>query len=330
MERQGHLKPILLQYFVTNRCNAACAFCTIWQDKPKADAQPAQVLQNLADARRAGCRFVDFTGGEPLLHPDLPAFCAAALRLGFITSVTTNCLLFPQRARELAGLVGLLHFSLDADTAELHNKIRGCDSHAKVLESIPAALANDLVPDLLFTYTNENIDSFRGVYELARKNRLMAILDPVFSLDGKDIASRETHDKARAWSRKPGVYLNKAHLALRSGRGNHTARSLCRAASSTIAVLPDNRIALPCFHHAAAFVPVGESLAEALRGPGRGESIRRQGAYPFCEGCHINCYFDPSYTATFSRLTLVSLAAKASYAFMKYVVYRRKFPRNLL
>ena len=328
MEREGRLKPVLLQYFVTNRCNARCLFCTIWRDQPKADALPAQVLQNLADARAAGCRFVDFTGGEPLLHPDLPGFLAEAGRLGFITSVTTNCLLFPERARELAGLVDLLHFSIDADNAELHNRIRGCDSYSRVLESIPAALANNLVPDLLFTYTNENIDSFAGVHKLARKHRLMVILDPVFSTGGRDIASPETHARALDFSRMPGVYLNRAHLALRSGGGNHVAHSLCRAVSSTIAVLPDNRIALPCFHHAAACVPAGESLAGSLRDPVRSESMRRQGAYPFCEGCHINCYFDPSYTASFSRMTLMSLAAKASYAFTKYVVYRRKFPRN--
>ena len=106
--------------------------------------------------------------------------------------------------------------------------------------------------------------------------------------------------------------------------------SLCRAASSTIAVLPDNRIALPCFHHANAFVPIGESLRTSLHAEARLKAMAGQGTYGFCEGCHINCYFDPSYTASFSRLTLMSLAAKASYAFTKYVVYRRKFPRKLL
>ena len=56
-----------------------------------------------------------------------------------------------------------------------------------VLESIPLALANNLVPDLLFTYDDRNIDSFDGVYDIARRNRLMVILDPVFSLEGPDM-----------------------------------------------------------------------------------------------------------------------------------------------
>jgi MoaA/NifB/PqqE/SkfB family radical SAM enzyme len=327
MEGQAGLKPILLQYFVTNRCNARCSFCAIWSDQPKADASKGAVLRNLSGARRAGCRFVDFTGGEPLLHPDLPEFLAEARRLGFITSVTTNCILFARRGKELAGLIDLLHFSIDADTPELHNKIRGCDSYASVLESIPAALSNNLAPDLLFTYTNENIGSFEGVYKLARANRLMMILDPVFSLDGKDTADPETHAAAIALSRRPGVYFNRAHLALRFGGGNHASRTMCRAASSTIAVLPDGRLALPCFHHAVSFVDAGGSFTAAIESRSRTEAISRQGTYPFCEGCHINCYFDPSYTSSCNGMTLMSLGAKASYAFTKYVVYRRRPPR---
>ncbi len=321
------MKPLLLHYFLTNRCNARCAFCSIWQDLPKADAAASSVLENLGGARRAGCRFVDFTGGEPLLHPDLPSFLAEARRLGFITSVTTNCILFHRRARELAGLVDLLHFSLDADTAALHNRIRGCDSFDSVMASIPLALENRLVPDLLFTYTNENIDSFPGVYELGRSRKLMVILDPVFSLDGKDIVSRQTHEKAIRFSRRKGVYLNRAHLALRFGGGNQVKRPACRATSAAIAVLPDGTIALPCFHQAVFFAKITTSLLDALKSPDRAEAMRLQGTYPFCEGCHINCYFDPSYTAAAGRLALLSIAAKASYAFTKYLIYRRKPPR---
>jgi MoaA/NifB/PqqE/SkfB family radical SAM enzyme len=324
------MKPLLLHYFVTNRCNARCAFCSIWRDAPKTDARPEHVLPNLLGAKKAGCRFVDFTGGEPLLHPHLPQFLTEAKRLRFLTSVTTNCLCFAERAPELSGLVDLLHFSLDADNKALHNRIRGCDSFEKVLAAIPLALAHRLVPDLLFTYTNENIDSFTGVYELGRRHRLMVILDPVFSLDGKDPASRETHAKALAWAKRPGVYLNKAHLALRFEGGNTPARSRCRAAAAAIAVLPDNRLALPCFHHAADFVDVKDSLQRALDDPKRAGAIGRQGTYPFCAGCHINCYFDPSYTAGLGRFCFLSLAAKTSYAFTKYGIYRRKIPSRFV
>jgi MoaA/NifB/PqqE/SkfB family radical SAM enzyme len=327
LEKEKSVKPLLLHYFVTNRCNAACTFCAIWKEMPKTDAQRVHVLANLHDAREAGCRFVDFTGGEPLLHPDLPQFLSEAKRLGLLTSVTTNCILFPERARELAGLIDLLHFSLDADTATIHNKLRGSASFEKVIRSIPSALSVGLAPDLLFTYTNENINAFAGVYDLARKNRLIVILDPVFSLDGIDAASLETHMVARAWAKKPGVYLNDAHLSLRFMGGNKPDKNYCRAVSSTIVVLPDNRLALPCFHHGIESVPIEGSLKNALCDPKRRDAKKHQGQYPFCEGCHINCYFDPSYCFSLNKLCISSLSAKASYAFTKYISYGRKFPR---
>jgi MoaA/NifB/PqqE/SkfB family radical SAM enzyme len=329
MEEQKSMKPILLHYYITNRCNARCGFCDIWKETPKTDAAASNVKRNLADARRAGCRFVDFTGGEPLLHPDLPLFCAEAKRLGFVTSVTTNCIAFPQRAKELAGLIDLLHFSLDADSALLHNRLRGADSYDRVIESIPIALASRLVPDLLFTYTNENIDAFEGVYGLARRHRLMVILDPVFSLDGKDIVGRAAHSRALSYGRWQGVYLNTALLNLRFGGGNRPDSNACRAVSSTILILPDNSLALPCFHHAQKFVKIQDSLAAALEDPMRNEASREQGLYTFCKGCHINCYFDPSFTSRLNPFFTKSLGAKARYAFTKYLLYGRKFPFKL-
>jgi MoaA/NifB/PqqE/SkfB family radical SAM enzyme len=319
------MKPILLHYYITNRCNSQCTFCDIWQSQPKKDAIPDQVLPNLQAARKAGCRFVDFTGGEPLLNPHLPEFLHEARRLGFFTSVTTNCILFPQKAVALDRLVDFLHFSIDADTAAIHNSLRGADSFNAVWESVPLALAHHLAPDLLFTYTDETIDYFEGVYRRAREHRIMVILDPVFNLDGKDNVSPATHARARMLGKLPGVYLNKAHLSLRKRGGNQITNPRCCAAGSTIVILPDNTLVLPCYHHANKSVPINSSLSSALISPERRDALKNQGTYPFCEGCHINCYFDPSFTHAFDFHTLQSLAAKAKYWYYKYLIYKHRF-----
>ncbi len=323
------MKPVLLHYYITNRCNARCEFCSIWREHDKIDSKLQEVVENLKAAKIAGCRFVDFTGGEPLLHNDLPIYLKTAKSLGFITSITTNCIEFEKKAASLAGLVDLLHFSIDADSEVLHNKIRGSNSFNSVLRSIPAALKNDLVPDLLFTYTNENIRSFRGVYEIALKNKLMVILDPVFSLDGKDIVSKQTHELAFTYASLKGVYLNKAHCRLRSAGGNDIDSPVCKAVSSTIVILPDNTLAMPCYHHAQAFVPIASNLGKALESSQRSDEEAQQGRSMFCKGCHINCYFDPSFTFGPSPLFFPSIIAKTKYAFTKYIRYKRKWPLGL-
>lgn len=322
------MKPILLHYYVTTRCNAHCAFCEIWKEPSMPDAVFPDVSANLIQARKTGCRFVDFTGGEPLLNKQLPEFLREAKRIGYITSVTTNCLLFPGLAQEFTGLIDLLHFSISADTPELHDAMRGVPSFDNVLKSIAIALQNKLIPDLLFTYTDENIAAFEGVRRLAHEKKLMAILDPVFNCKGKDPVSAATHGKALEYAKRPGVYLNRAHLSLRGSGGNRSSQPLCRAVDSTLVLLPDNTLALPCFHHRIAVIPAGNNLAGACNGTVRQESAHMQGRYSFCEHCHINCYFDPSYRYMHNRLFIQSITAKFRYAWRKYIIYRRPWPNS--
>ena len=81
--------PVLCNYYVTYRCNAKCSFCDIWE-KPSPYVTTENALQNLKDLKRLGVNVIDFTGGEPLLHRDLPELLKMAKDLGFITTVTTN------------------------------------------------------------------------------------------------------------------------------------------------------------------------------------------------------------------------------------------------
>jgi MoaA/NifB/PqqE/SkfB family radical SAM enzyme len=290
---------------------------------PKKDAQLIDVISNLRQAKKAGCKFVDFTGGEPLLHPELPDFLCEAKKLGFITSVTTNCILYPKRAVELSHMIDLLHFSIDADNEVMHNLIRGVSSYTSVLESIEIAQKHNVTPDLLFTYTNQNINHFEGVYKLAVEKKLMIILDPVFEIKGRDPLHQPTHTKALEFAKLKGVYLNKAHLILRKNGGNLVRKPLCRAVDSTIVILPDNKLALPCFHHRIQQLEIGNTLSNLLSSEIHKESRRQQGRYSFCEGCHINCYFDPSYLYMQNNLFISSMLSKLSYSWTKYVNYKQ-------
>ncbi|MBC7448812.1 MAG: radical SAM protein, partial [Hymenobacteraceae bacterium] len=84
--------PVLLNYYVTFRCNAKCAFCDIWE-KPSPYVTLEAARRNLRDARRLGVRVADFTGGEPLLHRELADLLRAARAEGMLTTVTTNAML---------------------------------------------------------------------------------------------------------------------------------------------------------------------------------------------------------------------------------------------
>lgn len=318
-------KPLLLHYYITDKCNAKCDFCDIWKKDGAINAKAEDVAENLIAARKLGAKFVDFTGGEPLLNPDLPKFLETAKKLGFITSITTNTLLFEKYAEKLSSKVDLLHFSIDG-TREIHDKIRGVKSFDSVMKSIEIAKKYKLFPDLLFTYTNENIDSVLEIQKIAVKNKLVLILDPVFSTDGINLLSDETTEKAKKFAKLPAVYLNSAHLILRKNGGNNVEKPTCKAIESTIVILPDNTLALPCYHRFRVKLPIGKNLETLRKSKEIAEFAKLQGKLKICEHCHINCYMDPSYQYRINSLFFASNLSKFKYVLWKYLIFWQKLP----
>ena len=172
--------PILCNYYLTYRCNAKCHFCDIWEvPSPYADLHVVE--QNLRDLKRLGVRVIDFTGGEPLLHRQIDTILACAKEHGFITTLTTNTLLYPKWSEKIAGHVNMLHFSLDYYDAEKHNAARGVDCFDQVIRSIEVAKDLGERPDILFTVFEDNVNEIEDVYgNICVPNNLMMILNPVF------------------------------------------------------------------------------------------------------------------------------------------------------
>ncbi len=73
---------------ITRRCHNRCSYC----DQPKSDQDmPAPRFAELLDALAAeGVEAVALGGGEPTLHPHLPALLMAARRRGLPAGLTTN------------------------------------------------------------------------------------------------------------------------------------------------------------------------------------------------------------------------------------------------
>jgi len=100
---------------ITRECNQRCRFCS---NPPTGRADPLSVLcAALDDLQARGCAGAILTGGEPTLHPDLPALVAHATKRGLPCRIITN----GQRLAEgplLEALVaaGLRHLHLSRTT----------------------------------------------------------------------------------------------------------------------------------------------------------------------------------------------------------------------
>lgn len=101
--------PIVAHIIPVRRCNLACTYCNEY-DKVS-QAVPTQVMLRRIDRlHELGTTIITFSGGEPLLHPDLDDLIRRIRNNGCIATLITNgYLLSPDRIKRLnrAGLDSL-------------------------------------------------------------------------------------------------------------------------------------------------------------------------------------------------------------------------------
>jgi MoaA/NifB/PqqE/SkfB family radical SAM enzyme len=115
---------------ITRRCNLTCAHCyaSSGPGLPLTERMTfADWCRVMGDARAAGCRRVQFIGGEPTLHPGLGRLLEHARSVGFKhCEVFTNAtLLRDDLVQTFEDLGVLVHFSFYSFDPRVHDQITG-------------------------------------------------------------------------------------------------------------------------------------------------------------------------------------------------------------
>jgi len=106
--------PVLAHIVPTRRCNLSCTYCNEFDDfsKPVPVGEMLRRIDLLADL---GTSIISFSGGEPLLHPELDDLIVRIRRRGSIAGMITNgYLLTADRIRKL-NRAGLEHMQISID-----------------------------------------------------------------------------------------------------------------------------------------------------------------------------------------------------------------------
>ncbi|MCU1322817.1 MAG: Radical domain protein [Acidobacteriaceae bacterium] len=119
--RMSHL-PILILNLHTN-CNCRCVMCDIWKRPDHREFPAGDLERHRESLRNLGVQQVVLTGGEPLLHRELPAVLAFFRAQNIRITLLTSGLLLRKHAQLLATHVDEVILSLDGP-AEIHNQIR--------------------------------------------------------------------------------------------------------------------------------------------------------------------------------------------------------------
>lgn len=323
---------LLCNYYLTYKCNAYCEFCHFGiheNFKNTSFAKLEDFQSNVLQLADLGVKFIDLTGGEPLLHKEIDKMAEFAYQLKIKTSLTTNTLLYPKFGEKLAGKINLLHFSLDSPDEEEHNEIRKVNCFKRVIESIKIAKSLGEFPDILFTVTDKTYFKLPRMHEIASKNDLVLIVNPVFSYFGNPGLSEKALNFIEEYCEgKIDVYLNKGFLNLRRNGGNNIDDPSCKAVSRVVVISADNEIILPCYHFKNEKIKIDKPIKEIRESEKVKYFKKMEGRFHFCEGCTVNCYFEPSFAFPTNLYSFSSLNSKFKYGYQKLI--KQKFKKRLV
>ena len=173
---------------LTQSCNLNCIYCHAEGEKnPEQELSAEQIAEILRVAQSFGIRSVKFTGGEPLMRPDL-AQIIRSVPPGMEASLTTNGTLLADRAQELkdAGL-NRVNISLDTMDPERYEQIAGKPMLGEALAGIDAALEAGLTPVKLnmVVLSGINEDEVDTFIDFARTNSNL-VLQLIELMDFRD------------------------------------------------------------------------------------------------------------------------------------------------
>ncbi|CDM64134.1 radical SAM protein [Pyrinomonas methylaliphatogenes] len=303
----GFNRPFMVMFETTLHCNMKCVYCAIWQNQlPEQRAVRERIFKRMDEAAEIGVFAWSFSGGEPLLNPNMPDYIEYAARKGFYTSMPTNGLALKKYAEACAKL-DLLEISIDTLDREKFARRRGLDGLPTILDGL----------DYLLGKYEHNTIQINAAVDLDNLDDLPA-LARFCEERGLILHTEAVHNVVRTTWRTENVELEREALDYVAARlmelrrqykcirfykdyyrfyreGGFSEKFPCRSASHLINIRPDGSVQFPC-----AFVNLHRgapemSLREIYASPEVREIIRQSPRmWDFCRGCKIGCPYEVS------------------------------------
>jgi 12,18-didecarboxysiroheme deacetylase len=168
----GDKKPVVV-WNVTRRCNLKCLHCYA-QAGPKAapdELSHAEGLALLQDLKDFGTPVVLFSGGEPLMRPDLWELAAWTVAAGMRAVISTNGTLITREAARRLKDLGLSYVGLSLDgTAATHDAFRGQPgAFAATMAGVRHCQEAGLKVGLRFTLSRLNFQEVPAIFDLVEE-----------------------------------------------------------------------------------------------------------------------------------------------------------------
>ena len=213
--KAGKLPSHLLQFSVdkkpvvvwncTRSCNLRCVHCYS-QSECRAyenELDTAEGLRLIDGLAEFGVPVILFSGGEPLMRPDLFELIAHATDRGLRAVISTNgTLITPEKAERLKAFnLSYVGVSLDG-LREVNDTFRGSDgAFDRAISGIRACREAGLKVGLRFTINRRNADQIPGIFQLLEDEDIprVCFYHLVYSGRGSELVAEDLeHEQTRA------------------------------------------------------------------------------------------------------------------------------------
>lgn len=171
-------RPVVIMN-ITRRCNLRCIHCYSRSDGSSADYEmtTAELHLVLDDLAAFKCPVALFSGGEPLLHPDIVELARHAVGAGMRAVISTNGTLITPALAESLATIGLSYIGTSLDGGpDTHDHFRGsAGAFGRALEGLRNARAAGIKTGVRFTITRRNAPEIPEVFDILEREGIPRI-----------------------------------------------------------------------------------------------------------------------------------------------------------
>jgi MoaA/NifB/PqqE/SkfB family radical SAM enzyme len=283
--------PVLAHIIPTRRCNLSCTYCNEFDDfsKPVPTVEMVRRIDHLADL---GTSIISFSGGEPLLHPDLDDLIAHIRRRGAIAGMITNgYLLTADRILKL-NRAGLQHLQISIDNVKpddvskkslkvLDRKLQLLSEHAVFHVNINSVVGGGI------HHPNDAIQVARRAVELGFTTTVGIIHDASGQLQPLSDEEQHIYLQVRDMGKKNYARMNYFQDNIAHGKENSWK---CRAGARYLYICEDGLVHYCSQQRGYPATPLEKYTVDDIRR----EFLTQKGCAPMCTvACvHYTSYMD--------------------------------------
>ncbi|MGN0852167.1 MAG: radical SAM protein [Kiritimatiellia bacterium] len=197
-----HRRPVVV-WNCTPSCNLACAHCYAAHAGRQEVLTTAQAERVVDDLAEFGVPVILFSGGEPLMRPDIRHVAEYAREKGIRVTFSTNGTLIDDAWADWLQALGVSYVGISIDGTEaVHDAFRRqAGAYRKSLAAIRRLRDRAVKVGLRVTMTRDNVQSIPQIFDLMRNERVprLCLYHLVYTGRGREIAATDLdHAEARA------------------------------------------------------------------------------------------------------------------------------------